>query len=415
MKRALLIIFVLPLLVLAQDYEHERAEQQARLDELRGEIAEVEAIITQALRDEADLADVIAHLDEKLTLRKRLIRELENDMKLTEAELVKIANNIDFLRGEICGVEATIDSLIEDIAELEGLVRKRAIYAYKNWYWDEIRLILTAEDFNQALVRKKYFNLIATRDNDNMYALQEKKSQLSSSLLQKRSLEATLLSEQQEMADHLQYKKDLIEEALLEEKKLISEKTQKESLLQRIRNDHAALQRELQIKKSAAEEIERLIALLEQKALAEVDISERFPDLDFPKLKGRMEWPIEGEVISHFGRQHNPSLNTWTENTGIDIDARKGSAVRAVASGKVTVITWLRGYGSTLIISHPDGYYTVYTHLDEILVNPQSYVTGGSVIATVGDSGSLEGVKLHFEVWEKRVKQDPEKWLRKRG
>ena len=411
MKRAWIILVFLPALIFAQDIEREKAEHQRKLQELRDEIAEVERKIEKAGREEAALNDLIADLDYKLTLRKRLLKELESDRRLTELELTQIKWSIKNLRGEILRAEGTIDSLRKDIAGLRSLVAKRAVYAYKHWHWDELRLIFTAEDFNQAMSRKKYFNIIAQRDRLNMDALREKKEQLNGSLLRKRSLEASLMSDQSEMKDRLQYKSDLIEEAKYEEQKLFSERGQKAKWMKRIINNKAALRKELEIKKSAADQVEKMITALEKRALAGMEVSERFPDLDFPKLRGIMNWPARGKVIAHFGSQLNRDLNTWTENTGIDIKAEAGSPVRAVASGKVTIVTWLRGYGSTMIISHPDGFYTVYTHLDEILVNPQSYVTGGSVIATVGDSGSLGGSKLHFEIWEKREKQDPEKWL----
>jgi murein DD-endopeptidase MepM/ murein hydrolase activator NlpD len=160
-----------------------------------------------------------------------------------------------------------------------------------------------------------------------------------------------------------------------------------------------------------------MIAVLEEKAreAAAIPISKIFPEVDFISLRGKMEWPTQGKITSHFGRVLNQELKTWTENTGIDIEATNGAPVKAVASGKVTVVTWLRGYGNTMIISHPNDFYTVYTHLDEVLVNPGSNVKGGTVIATVGDAGARGKPKLHFEIWEKKEKQNPEKWLKKRG
>lgn len=405
----------MPALIFAQDIEREKAEHQKKLRDLRNEIADVEKKIEKAGEKEAALNDLIANLDYKLTLRKRLLKELESDRQLTETELAIINDNIKNLRNGICRAEDSIDSLRNDINGLKSLVANRAVYAYKHWHWDELRLIFAAEDFNQAMTRKKYFNIIARRDRLNIDALKEKKNRLNSSLLQKRSLEATLMSKEREMKDLLQYKNDLIDEAQFEKQKLISERGQKTRFMEKVIDNKAALRKELEIKKSAADQVEKMITALGKKALAGIDVSQRFPDLDFPKLKGIMEWPAQGKLIARFGKQLNPDLNTWTENTGVDIKAEAGSPVRAVASGKVTVVTWLRGYGSTMIISHPDGFYTVYTHLDEILVNPQSYINGGSVIATVGDSGSLIGPKLHFEIWEKREKLNPEKWLKKRG
>ena len=118
--------------------------------------------------------------------------------------------------------------------------------------------------------------------------------------------------------------------------------------------------------------------------------------------------------ISKFGRQWNPKLKTTTENPGIDIKGKPGSAIRSVLGGIVTTITYIRGYGTTLIIDHGGGFYTVYSHVTNIQTSVDSQVRNGDVIAYMGDSGSINGSKLHFEIWGKGQKLDPEKWLIKK-
>jgi murein DD-endopeptidase MepM/ murein hydrolase activator NlpD len=105
-------------------------------------------------------------------------------------------------------------------------------------------------------------------------------------------------------------------------------------------------------------------------------------------------------------------LNTVTTNLGVDIAAPTGAPVRVVANGKVTAITWQRGYGNLLIISHADGYYTVYTHLADLNVALNDEVTAEQIIGTVGETGSLPGATLHFQVWNREEALNPEDWLR---
>jgi murein DD-endopeptidase MepM/ murein hydrolase activator NlpD len=124
-----------------------------------------------------------------------------------------------------------------------------------------------------------------------------------------------------------------------------------------------------------------------------------------------MIWPTQGYVIAHFGRQKHPKWKTITENIGIDIKADFGEEVRAVASGVVTAITWQRGRGNIIIINHMGGYFTVYTHLSQILVQIDEKVQLGQVIGNVGDTGSLQGPILHFEIWKSNRVLDPEDWL----
>ena len=134
----------------------------------------------------------------------------------------------------------------------------------------------------------------------------------------------------------------------------------------------------------------------------------------FKALRGQLPWPADGRVISKFGRQWNPKLKTTTENPGIDIKGKPGSSIRTVLGGVVTTITYIRGYGTTIIVDHGGRFYTVYSHVTNIQTNVDSQVRNGDVIAYMGDTGSINGSKLHFEIWGKGQKLDPEKWLRKK-
>ena len=73
-----------------------------------------------------------------------------------------------------------------------------------------------------------------------------------------------------------------------------------------------------------------------------------------------------------------------------------------------------RGYGTTIIIDHGSGFYTVYSHVTNVETNVDSQVNSGDVIAYMGDSGSINGSQLHFEIWGEGKKLNPENWLRKR-
>ena len=408
------LTFIMPGLINAGDIEKEKLEHQKRLEALRKEILQAEKLVGEADKQKTELGDQLGNLDHKVSLRKRLLRGLENDLQKTEIELKDARKRLNRVRRDVKNLETDIDSLRNSIKSLRNLVAERSIYTYKKWKWDEYRIILSAGNFNEALTRKKYFNLIADRDKKNLELLSEKKQTLNGYMVEKLSLEATLVSAEKELNLKIRQKEDLIAESNDEQQKMLSERKTKAGLLKRVNKDHASLLKNIQDKRTAIVEIERLIDALAKATDKAADIAVIFPDVDIAKMKGKMEWPARGEIVAGFGKQLNPKLNTWTENTGIDIKAERGANVHSVASGRVSIVTWLRGYGSTLIINHPGDYYTVYTHLEDILVNPGNLVTAGSVIGTVGDSGSLTGPKLHFEIWEKKVKHDPALWL-KRG
>ena len=133
---------------------------------------------------------------------------------------------------------------------------------------------------------------------------------------------------------------------------------------------------------------------------------------DFQKNKGKLPWPIKGKIIHKYGKQRDTQLKTTINNTGIDIRARQGEKVSAVFTGVVTMITYLSGFGNTIILNHGDGYYSVYSHLDEVLVELDDLIGTAEVIGLAGDSGSLEGSKLHFALFADQRTQNPQRWLR---
>ena len=159
--------------------------------------------------------------------------------------------------------------------------------------------------------------------------------------------------------------------------------------------------------------------VLEDKARFERELrirkqQEALKTKSFKALKGQLPWPAEGRIISKFGRQWNSKLKTTTENPGIDIKGQPGSPIRTVLGGVVTTITYIRGYGTTIIVDHGGGFYTVYSHVTNIQTVVDGQVRNGDIIAYMGDSGSINGSKLHFEIWGKGQKLDPEKWLIKK-
>ena len=104
-------------------------------------------------------------------------------------------------------------------------------------------------------------------------------------------------------------------------------------------------------------------------------------------------------------------LKTTTDSPGIDIEGTPKAPVRAVLNGIVTTITYIRGYGTTIIIDHGGGFYTVYTHVTDLQVHEDGEVKSRDIIAYTGDAGAINGSKLHFEIWGNQKKLNPEHWL----
>jgi LysM repeat protein len=113
---------------------------------------------------------------------------------------------------------------------------------------------------------------------------------------------------------------------------------------------------------------------------------------DFRDERIALAWPIEGPVISTFGRR----ARGW--HAGIDISAEPGSPILAAAAGTVVFSGWIRAYGQIVRIQHSDGFMTLYAHNTKNMVEEGESVEAGQVIATVGRSGDASGPHVHFEV-----------------
>jgi septal ring factor EnvC (AmiA/AmiB activator) len=139
------------------------------------------------------------------------------------------------------------------------------------------------------------------------------------------------------------------------------------------------------------------------------------PRAGFGMLRGRLPWPTEGRVVGAFGPQVHPRFGTRTFRNGVDIEAAEGTEVAAVYGGHVVYAGWFKGYGNLIILDHGNEYYTLYAHVADILVKEGDDVGQGQRIGTVGDTGSLVGARLYFEVRHQGKPQDPADWLRQRG
>jgi septal ring factor EnvC (AmiA/AmiB activator) len=131
----------------------------------------------------------------------------------------------------------------------------------------------------------------------------------------------------------------------------------------------------------------------------------------FLDLKGLLIMPVTGKIIDLFGPYKNPRFNTVNFRSGINIKAERGEPIHAVYKGIILFANWFKGYGNLIIIDHGDHYYTLYAHAEELFKQKGALVDAGEVIATVGDTGSMAGPILHFEVRHHGKPINPLPWI----
>jgi septal ring factor EnvC (AmiA/AmiB activator) len=137
------------------------------------------------------------------------------------------------------------------------------------------------------------------------------------------------------------------------------------------------------------------------------------PHTGFALLRGKLPLPVAGPIEARFGRVVDPRFNTVTVQNGIDIRAPAGADVRAVAPGRVAHAGWFKGYGNLVIVDQGEGYHTLVAHLASMSTGIGEEVHPGTLLGTVGDTGSLKGAYLYFEIREHGRPVDPGAWLQR--
>ena len=375
-----------------RDFERELKAQNSAIQSLKDEIETTKKRINSENKKEKSSVRKVSNLSEEISLLQKLVKELVKEEKL--------------LMADISRMERKINESENNLEELRKLYAKRLAMMYKKGQISNLERVLSSTSWRQAIYRSKYLKIISKIDREThdtirslLIEVGKQKLGIESALRKKRYLKRErekTLSQVRSKKKKEQRELTRIRKSQKELKNYLSEKqvgmNQLEVIIKKIREDIARLEREERSRK-------------QQMALS---------SKEFPKLKGQISWPAEGRVAAKFGRQWNPKLKTTTENPGIDIKGKPGSEIRSVLGGVVTTITFIRGYGTTIIIDHGSGFYTVYSHVTNVETNVDSQVNSGDVIAYMGDSGSINGSQLHFEIWGEGKKLNPENWLKKR-
>ncbi len=118
--------------------------------------------------------------------------------------------------------------------------------------------------------------------------------------------------------------------------------------------------------------------------------------------------PVNGYITQGFINDH---IFTDKNHYGLDVAAVEGAPIKAAAAGVVIFANWVSHYGYTVILSHSNGYFTVYGHNQRNLVEEHQLVERGQVIGLVGDTGISDGPHLHFEIWKNGTPIDPESMI----
>lgn len=403
-KLSHILIILVSFILLAQDSQIEKKKKE--LENIKLELEQLQSELNARSRKEKLTYESYNNLNRQIHLISKIISNLRK-------EEIKKETQIESIKTGISSIESEITSIKKNYAKYVA-----AIYKYGKT--SELESIMDAQSFNQAILRIKYLREFSKRRKSDIQRLQENIAQLSlANLALNKELE-----DQRRLKEAKENEISELNKKLNEEKKLLTLLRKDKSNLSKKLNDRKRA--ELQIRNLISrliEEVEKkkdLTASTEKKNSDKKNIiDEKDYDIDlstknfvsFSEMKGNLQWPVsKGKIVTQFGEQRNPKLNTVTVSYGIDILARGELSVKVVADGVVSAVEWLPGYGTVIIVSHKGGYKTVYGHLGEVYVNEGDKLKTGGLIGKVGET--LEGNILHFQIWNGRQSVNPVNWLK---
>ncbi len=374
------------------NYSKLLAEQDEAINLLKTEITKTQSDIEDQEKREKSASSKLASLEKEMSLITQLINRLNRSQQLTRSQISKL------------------EKLIPENEELlsQYLIRyeARAIEVYKKGQPNLLVKLLNSETWEQAVYRARYMKIVSNIEKSMQDSL--------------RLLITDINSQKENLDIALSKSIETTREKTKQQKELSSKQKTARRELKKIQKNKDELKIYLAEKQEGLKQLEAIRQQIlndKDRALREQRIRDQRAYLNsrnFAELKGQLLWPTSGKVVTKFGDQRNQQLNTTTNNPGIDIEGRAKAPVRAVFNGIVTTITYIRGYGTTIIIDHGGGYYTVYTHVTDLQIHEDGEVRSQDIIAYLGDKNAVNGTKLHFEIWGNSQKLDPQLWLEKR-
>jgi septal ring factor EnvC (AmiA/AmiB activator) len=266
--------------------------------------------------------------------------------------------------------------------------RLRTIYKEGDLF--SVKFLFSSEDFTDLLRRAKYLDSIMAYDR---FIFSNYESELADFYNKKEVLF-------QAKGQLLSYKNA----AITKKKEIVKEKVKKKQFLAKLTKEKSINIRLREELVNSSKNLNQLISRLENKII-------QGEGLDIIDKKGSLLPPVKGKILNNFGRKRDKKYNTHIVHNGVSIRVRKGTPVRSVFNGKVLYTGTLEGYGNIIIIGHGKSYHSLYGHLDEIISITGKTVRPGQIIARSGDSGSVIGEALYFEMRYKGGPIEPTAWL----
>ena len=353
-------------------------DEQKELKVLRKKISLQEKTISMAGAKESNVLKHLQKIGAQLKIKEKELTIYQLKDKVNQKKILSLVQRYK-----------KAEQKLKYQRKILGL-RLRSIYKEGPVY--PLKIIFSSNNITDLLQQIKYMNLIARQDSELLYEYKKKLEHIKEDKRALFAARAKIIN----LKEKTILKKKEIERAKQIKSKFLKKIKKKKSLNIKTRKELVA----------ASNNLNKLI----KKLLVKLVSGE---GLEISDKKGRLKLPLNGRILNKFGRKRVKEYDSYIVYNGINVQAKKGSSVKAVFDGKILYAGELEGYGNLVIVGHGNEYHSLYGHLDDIKVSVDKAVKTGEIIGLSGDSGSLEGEVLYFELRRNGKPIQPLPWFKR--
>ena len=328
----------------------------------------------------------------------QLLARMEAELEKKNKELKRANVKVDSIVAEMRKEEQEVERIRSSIGEKQERLKQRAVALYR-WHRSGSPFVILNGNVSLGglLQRTRYLQTTVSFDSDLIGKLREEAEA-------QENLKTNLTHKKEELDGQRQVLTEAADSVRREGEK-------KREILASLKQEKETRVRALKELEQAALRLQKMMDDLSKQALSKPP--EFPPGTGMGAMRGKLSWPVKGELKSEFGKARHREFAAEVFRNGIDIDAPPGEEIKAVEKGRVVYADRFSGYGKMVIVDHGERYYTIYAHLSEILKKNGDGVRRGETLGLVGDSDSLSGAGLYFEMRKDGRSIDPVPWFRK--
>ncbi len=360
-------------------------EKQDQLRQIESALQEQQSSTQQTNDALSSLKDELAILDNRIQEKKLTLDQTNQEIALANLELEQRQKQIDQSNTEIDQRRALIATLLRRIQEADSV---------QSW-----EVFLTHPTLSDFFARAEQMRELEGHLSSTTEALQGAQQDLQSRQAAQEAQRQTLADERtQAQRDELAFESE--RDAKLS---LLDETQGTQDRFQRLLD---ALRSEEQLQTSGIADLQQHLKNPSSALGADSDTAQT------------LSWPIDvTRGISAAFHDPNYPFRELFQHPGIDLPTNVGTPVHAAASGYVAWTRTGREYGNYIMIIHANGLATIYAHLSQFEVQPNTYVVRGEEIGLSGGepgapgAGLSTGPHVHFEVRQNGIPVNPENFL----